>query len=328
MDNLLNNIIEKAKSSPRKIVLPETEDDRIIQAASEIIKNRYARLILIGNVDELKNKLQNHGCDTNDEFLEIIDPQNHPDSERYCNEYFEMRKHKGISYEDAQNTLKESIFFGSMLVNDGKADGLVSGAAHPTSHTFRPALQIIKTKEGINTASSFFFMIFPDKTFIFSDCGFNIQPDSEQLAEIAITSNDSAIAFNITPTVALLSFSTHGSGKHPDVDKVTKALEIVRSKRPDIRIEGELQLDSAIIPEVAQKKCPGSDIAGHANILIFPDLDAGNIGYKLTERLAGALALGPISQGFKKPINDLSRGCSVNDIINITCITSVQAQLQ
>jgi phosphate acetyltransferase len=261
-------------------------------------------------------------------MIEMIDPKESPDTERYIEELVELRKHKGLTKEKAAKMMQDNIYFGTMLVNDGKADGLVSGAAHPTAHTFRPALQIIKTEEGIDTASSFFLMVLDDKVLFYADCAFNIQPDSKQLADIAIVSNDTAKCFDMDPKVALLSFSTKGSGKHPDADKVIEALRIVKEKRPDIVIDGEMQFDSAILPNVAQKKCPDSPVGGLANILIFPDIDAGNIGYKITERLAGALALGPISQGFKKPINDLSRGCSVDDIINITCITSVQAQMR
>jgi phosphate acetyltransferase len=187
---------------------------------------------------------------------------------------------------------------------------------------------VIKTKEGIHTASSFFFMIFEDRILVYADCGFNIQPNPEQLAEIAILSNDNAKAFGIEPKVAMLSFSTHGSAKHPDADKVIKAVSIVKERRPDIIVDGELQFDSAILEKVAHKKCPDSPVGGHANILIFPDLDAGNIGYKITERLAGARALGPISQGFKKPVNDLSRGCSIDDIVGISAITSIQAHME
>lgn len=323
----IKELIEKAKSEIKTILLPETDDERIIKAAIELAQKKYTKVILIGDENKIKEEFKKLNYE-HDNFISIFDHLNSKEFDRFVNEYYELRKHKGLTLEKAKEAMKDNTHFATMLLYDGIGDGLVSGADSPSAHTFRTALQIIKTKPGIKTASSFFFMIFPDKILVYADCGFNIQPTSEQLAEIAIVTNDNAKSFGIEPKVALLSFSTKGSAKHPDVDKVKNALTIVKKLRPDIIIDGELQFDAAIIPKIAEKKCPDSPVGGNANVLIFPDLDSGNIGYKITERLGGALALGPISEGFNKPVNDLSRGCSVEDIVHVACITAIQAGMK
>jgi phosphate acetyltransferase len=239
-----------------------------------------------------------------------------------------MRKEKGLSLEDAKEMIKQVSYFGTMMVHLGDADGLVSGASHSTADTLRPALQIIKTQEGHSIASSYFIMVVENKVYFFSDCGFVVDPDANQLSEIAISTAQSAKQYGIEPKVAMLSFSTHGSGKGESVDKVIEATKLAREKMPDLEIDGDIQLDAAVVPEIGKKKCPNSSIKGNANVLIFPDLNSGNIGYKLVERMAHAMAIGPIVQGLNKPVNDLSRGCSVKDIVEVCAITVVEAQAE
>ncbi|MEM4260358.1 MAG: phosphate acetyltransferase [Candidatus Woesearchaeota archaeon] len=321
MKDFINELKKKAVLLKKRIIFPETEDDRILKACEIIKKEKIAIPILVGDPEYVKKKSQELKIDLSG--IEIHNPKNFPDYDMYAKTLFELRKDKGMTLIEAHQTLQEPIYLGTMLLYFGRADGIVSGAAHPTAHTLRPALQIIKTKKGISTASSYFIMIKKEEVIFYADCGFNIQPDDKQLAEIAISTADSAKSFGFDAKVAMLSFSTKGSAQHPDADKVIRATKIVKKLRPDIAIDGELQFDAAYVESVGKKKCPDSLIAGKANVFIFPDLDAGNICYKVTERLGGYIALGPIVQGLKKPVNDLSRGCSVEDIVYVTAITAI-----
>ena len=316
---------EKARADPKRIVYPEGGDDRILQAVAEIKKEGIAIPILVGEVDKIKWRAGELGVDL--EGVDIISPEQSDRLQEYADAFHELRKHKGITPEQALESMKDPEYYATMMVHKDEAVGLISGASHSTADTLRPALQIIKTAPGHNIASSFFVMVFEDKSFkLFADCGFVMDPNAEELSEIAISTADSAKKFGLDPKIAMLSFSTYGSAKNPSVEKVQQATALVREKRPDLTVDGDIQLDAAIVPGVADKKCPDSPLKGDANILIFPDLNSGNIGYKLTERLAHAMALGPIVQGLNKPVNDLSRGCAVHDIIEVTAITVVEAQ--
>jgi len=324
-------IRERALANPKIIVLPEGEEPRMVKATETIIKEGFAKIILLGNekkiheiADELKVKLAGS--------VEIINPEDSDKFEKYSEVYFELRKHKGISMEDARNLLKDPLYFGALMVYLGDADGLVAGSINATGDVFRPALQTIKTAKGINIVSSCFVMVIPDCPYgddgliVFADCAINPNPDAEQLADIAIaTAATGKALLGFEPRIAMLSFSTKGSAKHPLVDKVVEATRIAREKKPDLLIDGELQADAAIIPSIGERKAPGSKIAGKANVLVFPDLQSANISYKLVQRLSGAEAIGPVSHGMGKPINDLSRGCSAEDIVNVVAITVLQA---
>lgn len=323
----------RAKKSLKTIVLPEATDIRTLEASQNVLKQGFAHIILVGNKEKIlekakENKLKIDGA-------EIIDPSNSEKYEELTNAFFELRKKKGITLEKAKETLLDPVYFGMMLVKQGYADGLVSGAIHSTSDTLRPALQILKTAPNTKLVSAFFLMVVPNceygekGTFIFSDSGLNENPNSEALSEIAISSSKSFEQLvGAEPKVAMLSYSTYGSAKSELTEKVIYATELVREKEPNLIIDGELQLDAAIIPEVAHSKAPGSPVKGEANVLIFPDLNAGNIGYKLAQRLAKAEAYGPLCQGIARPVNDLSRGCSSKDIEGVVAITAVQAQIQ
>ncbi len=324
MRAFIDNIKEKAKQNQKTIVFPEGTEERIIRAAEQIIKEGIAKIILLGDEGEIKNKAQQLGV--NIDGVRIINPSNYEKFDEYANAFFELRKHKGITPKQAKETMKDVSYFGTMLVQMGEADGLVSGSTHSTADTVRPALQIIKTHEKFHKVSSFFFMLLNDKLLIFADCAIVINPDAKDLAEIAIDTAKSAKKFGIEPKVAMLSFSTKGSAKHPYVDKVREAVSIVKDKMPDLVVDGEMQVDAALVPEVCEKKCPVCKLHGDSNLLIFPDLQSGNIAYKLVERLAKANAVGPILQGLRKPVNDLSRGCSVQDVVDVTAITAVEAQ--
>ncbi len=326
--DFINRIKERAKKDLKTIVLPESMDERVLNAALKVIDEGIAKIIIIGNKEEIEKR-------TNKTFENItfIDPNTSELTKEYINMLYELRKEKGMTLEEAKELLyNDYMYYACMLVKDNKADGVVSGACHSTSNTLRPALQIIKTASDAKLVSAFFLMVVPnckygDGTFIFADSGLEQNPTSEKLAAIA---GSSAKSFKVLvekePIVAMLSHSTKGSAKHDDVTKVVDATEIAKGDYPEYKIDGELQLDAAIVPEVAKSKAPGSEVAGRANVLIFPDLDAGNIGYKLVQRLANAEAYGPITQGIASPINDLSRGCSVDDIVGVVAITSVQAQ--
>lgn len=321
----------KAKTCKKTIVLPETEDIRTYEAAEAVLKEGTANLVLVGSEDEIA---RNKGA-FNIEGAIIVDPAKSEKTPGYIKKLVELRQKKGMTEEQAKELLLTNyLYYGVMMVKMKDADGMVSGASHSTADTLRPCLQILKTKPGTKLVSSFFIMVVPDcdmgadGTFVFSDAGLEQNPDSEKLAAIALSSAESFRALTgQEPIVALLSHSTKGSAKHPDVDKVVEAVRIAKENGPEgLMLDGEFQLDAAIVPEIGQSKAPGSAVAGKANVVIFPDLDAGNIGYKLVQRLAKAEAYGPLTQGIAAPVNDLSRGCSAKDIAGVVAITAVQAQ--
>lgn len=329
--NFIDTIKERAKQVKKTIVLPESMDARVMEAAHKVLKEGIADIIIIGTDEEIAKS--SVGFDIS--RATIINPFTSDMTEGLINELVELRKNKGMTYEEAKKLLLEDyMYYACMLVKTGRADGVVSGACHSTANTLRPSLQIIKTKPDAMLVSAFFLMIVPDceyghnGTFIFADSGLEQNPDPEKLAAIAASSAESfKFLVQTEPKVAMLSHSTMGSAKHADVDKVVEAVRIAKEKYGQYSIDGEMQLDAAIVPSVAQSKAPNSDVAGHANVLVFPDLDAGNIGYKLVQRLAKAEAYGPITQGMAAPVNDLSRGCSADDIVGVVAITAVQAQI-
>jgi len=324
-------IREKAKKNPKIIVLPEGEEPRMIKAAETIIKEGFASLILLGSENSIRSKARELGIELSNE-IKIIHPKDSDKKKQYAESYYQLRKHKGVTLDEAYQLLENPLYFGALMVYHDDADGLVAGSINATGDVFRPALQTIKTAPGINIVSSAFVMVVPDCPYgekgimVFADCALNPEPNAEQLADIAIASAATGKALvGFEPKVAMLSFSTKGSGKHSLVDKVIEATKIAKEKKPNLLIDGELQADAALIPSIGERKAPTSKIAGKANVLIFPDLNSGNIAYKLTERLAKAEAIGPVSQGMRKPINDLSRGCSAEDIVNVVAITVLQA---
>ncbi len=324
-------IRERAKKNPKVIVLPEGEEPRMIEAAKTITEEGLAHLIFLGREEKVKSLARERGINFS-EKIEIIDPKNSEKLKRYAESYYQLRKDKGLTRDEAYQLLQDPLYFGALMVYHGEADGLVAGSINATGDVFRPALQTIKTAPGIQIVSSCFIMVVPDCPYgdkgvmIFADCAINPDPTAEQLADIAIAAAETGkILIGMEPRVAMLSFSTKGSAKHPLVDKVIEATKIAQGKKPDLLIDGELQADAALIPSIGERKAPNSKIAGKANILVFPDLQAANIAYKLVERLAKAEAIGPITQGMRKPINDLSRGCSAEDIVNVVAITVLQA---
>ena len=331
--SFIDDIKTKAKRDIKTIVLPEAEDIRTLRATEQILKEGFADIILIGNKEETKKLAKENNI--NIEGAKIITPATSEKFSEYANAFYELRKAKGITLDKAKEILKDNVYFGMMMVKQGDSDGLVSGACHSTSDTLRPALQILKTAPGTKLVSAFFLMVVPNceygekGTFVFADSGLNEYPDPDALSEIAISSSKSFKQLvGKEPRVAMLSYSTYGSAHSPLTDKVVEATKLLTEKAPDLIADGELQLDAAIIPEIAKSKAPGSPVAGKANTLVFPDLDAGNIGYKLVQRLAKAEAYGPLCQGIAKPVNDLSRGCSAEDIVGVVAITCVQAQEQ
>ena len=328
---LMNKILEVAKADKKRIVLPEGNEERTIVATEEIYKQGYAHPILVGNKEEILNKATALNVDLTG--VEIIDPETSENLSKYIEAFYELRKNKGMTMSKAEKIVRDPLYFGTMMVKLGDADGMVSGAVHTTGDLLRPGLQIIKTAPGVSVVSSFFIMMVPDSVYgeegmlLFSDCAVNPNPNEDQLAAIAIATAETAKNLcKVEPRVAMLSFSTMGSADHELVSKVRTATEKAKELRPDLLIDGEMQLDAAIVESVASQKAPNSKVAGKANVLVFPDLQAGNIGYKLVQRFAKAEAIGPICQGFAKPINDLSRGCSSEDIVKVVAITAVQAQ--
>lgn len=328
--DIIDRLKQRAKENKKTIVLPETMDIRVLEAAEIVLKEEIANIILVGDPQKIKEQNPNLNLDN----ARIINPNTDELTEKFINNLYELRKEKGLTKEQAKELLlTDNMYYACMLVKEGLADGAVSGACHSTANTLRPALQILKTKKDVDLVSAFFLMVVPNceygsnGTFIFADSGLVQNPNPEQLATIAKTSADSfELLVEVQPLIAMLSHSTKGSAHHADVDKVISATNIAKEKYKDYMIDGELQLDAAIVPEVAKSKAPDSKVAGHANVLIFPDLDAGNIGYKLVQRLAKAEAYGPITQGIAKPVNDLSRGCSKEDIVGVVAITAVQAK--
>ncbi len=330
MSNFLERIKERAKQDKKTIVLPESMDRRTFEAAAKVLEEDIANIVIIGTPEEIAENSK--GLDISK--ATIINPFTYEKTEEYLNLFVELRKSKGLTYEEAKKTaLGDYMYYACLMVKAGDADGVVSGACHSTANTLRPSLQIIKTKPGIKLVSAFFLMVVPnceygaDGIFVFADSGLEQNPDPEKLAAIAACSAESfELLVEKQAYVAMLSHSTKGSAKHADVDKVVEATRIVKESFPNLLVDGELQLDAAIVPSVAESKAPGSPVAGKANVLVFPDLDAGNIGYKLAQRLAKADAYGPVTQGIAMPINDLSRGCSADDIVGVVAITAVQAQ--
>ncbi len=331
--SFIEEIKNRAKEDKKTIILPEAEDKRVLEAASKVIKQGFAKVILLGDEEKIKEDSSKNKIDL--DGVDIINPLTSDKKEEYKQKLYELRKNKGMTLEQAEKLLKEPIYFGMMMLKDedSKADGLVSGAAHSTANTLRPALQILKTKPGTKLVSAFFVMCVPDceygenGTFIFGDSGLNQNPTADELSEIAISSSKSFEQLvRKEAKVAMLSYSTKGSAKSELTEKVIEATELVKEKETNLMVDGELQLDAAIVPEIAASKAPDSPLKGEANVLIFPDLDAGNIGYKLVQRLAKAEAYGPLCQGIAKPVNDLSRGCSADDIVGVVAITAVQAQ--
>lgn len=330
---IMERVWDSAVVAQKRIVLPETEDERTLIAADLITKHNLAQVTLLGNPDRVRQLAKS--CGANIDGLNIVDPQKYPAIDDFAQKLFDLRKGKVKSLEEAKALLENYLYFGAMFVKLGEADGMVAGAANTTADVLRPAYQIIKTAPGIALASAYFAMIIPQCPFgeegfvLYADAGGVPDPSAEELAEIAITSClTMRNIFGVEePRAAMLSYSTKGSASHPLVDKVVEATKIANQKRPDLMIDGELQGDAAFVPEIGKKKAPNSPVAGKANILVFPDLNSGNIAYKLTERLAGAEAYGPLMQGLDKPINDLSRGCKPSDIVNVAAIVAVKAQV-
>jgi phosphate acetyltransferase len=319
-------LTRKAKAALKHIVLPEGNDDRILKAAARLVNNDIVRLTILGDPNEIMASFKRLGLNPDMSKISLLNPAKSEHYEDFWQTLYELRKNKNVNEEMARDLMTDVSYFGTMMVYKGMADGMVSGAVHTTQHTIRPALQFVKTRPGISTVSSVFFMCLPDRVAVFGDCAVNPDPTAEQLAEIAISSAESSQAFGIEPRVAMLSYSSGTSGEGADVDKVRQATAIVKAKRPGLKVEGPIQYDAAVDPNVGKQKMPGSEVAGQASVLIFPDLNTGNNTYKAVQRETGALAIGPMLQGLNKPINDLSRGCTVDDVYNTVIITAIQAQ--
>ena len=328
MSTFLDSMIARAKADVKTIVLPEGDDPRTLEAAEKILGEGVAKLIILGDAAAIAES--GRALDG----AQIVDVRTSELRQELADQLFQIRQHKGMTPEQALEKMDDVLYFGVMLVKTGRADGMVAGACHATGDVLRPCLQILKTAPGVKLVSSFFVMVVPncefgqDGTFVFSDCGLEVQPDADRLAQIAINAEAAwrSLFADAEPVIAMLSHSSYGSAKNDDSDKVVRATAKVKELAPELAVDGELQLDAAIVPEIGAAKAPASPVAGHANVLVFPDIDAGNIGYKLVQRLAKAEALGPILQGIAAPVNDLSRGCSADDIVGVVAITAVQAQ--
>ncbi len=328
--SFIESVVQRAKTANKHIVLPEGREPRIVRAAAIVKAEGIATLTILGKPDEIRKIAEKEGVDI--AGVALVEPETAPNFAEYANAFYELRKAKGMTEEKAVETMKDPMYYGTMMVKMGAADGLVAGALCTTADTLRPGLQIVKTSLGVKTVSSSFVMEVPNCEYgtegvlVFADCAINIEPTAEQLADIAIASAKTAKnVVGIEPRVAMLSYSTKGSGKGEAVDKVVTATALVKEQAPGLSIDGELQVDAALVESVARLKSPESAVAGHANVLVFPDLQSGNIGYKLTQRLAKAAAIGPLCQGFAKPINDLSRGCSTEDVVHVVALTCLQA---
>jgi len=320
------NLIQQAAADRQHIVLPEGNDERILRAAEVLLSRHVVDLTLLGDPDEVRDLITQLGVQIDLERVPIIRPYRSPKFEEYAQALYELRKHKGITPDNARDMMRDVSYFGTMMVYQGDADGMVSGAAHTTLHTIRPALEFVKTRPGFSIVSSVFFMCLPDKVLVYGDCAVNPNPNASELADIALASAETARTFGIEPRVAMLSYSSGESGVGEDVERVREATRIARGRRPELVLDGPLQYDAAVDASVAAKKMPGSPVAGQATVFVFPDLNTGNNTYKAVQRETGAIAIGPVMQGLKKPINDLSRGCTVDDVINTVAITAIQAQ--
>jgi phosphate acetyltransferase len=322
---LLDEIIKKASAKKRTVLLPESHDDRVLKAAAEIIRLGFAQVITLGNEDVVRKRAQEIGC--NLQGVRVLDHLKSDKMSDFANVYFNKRKNKGMTIEKARETMQRDLFFAAMMIAEGMADCSVAGSFASTGDVMRAGIQCVGMKEGMSIVSSFFLMVYPELTYSFADCAVVPNPDAVQLADIAIATADNHKKLTgETPYVAMLSFSTKGSAEHELIDKVRQATKFVQEKRPDIIVDGELQFDAAIVDGVGKKKAPGSPVAGQANVLVFPDLQAGNIGYKIAQRLGKAEAVGPVIQGLKRPYFDLSRGCSVEDIVNTAAIAALMAE--
>lgn len=319
-------LVKRAQQAKKHIVLPEGTDERILTAAARLVDMDLVEITLLGDVETIKKTADKCALTLNYDKIQIIEPVNSPNFQDYAETFYELRKHKGVNMDMAKDRMSDVSYFGTMMIYKGHADGMVSGAAHTTQHTILPALQFIKTKPGVSVVSSVFFMLLENRVSVFGDCAINPNPTAEELAEITISSAESAAAFGIEPKIAMLSYSSGSSGKGADVDRVRKATEIVKERRPDLKIEGPIQYDAAVDISIGKSKLPESEVAGQANVLIFPDLNTGNNTYKAVQRETGALAIGPMLQGLNKPVNDLSRGCTVDDVYNTVILTAIQAQ--
>jgi len=319
-------LMKRASTTKKHIVLPEGTDPRILNAAVQLVELDIVQITLLGELEKIKEVAVQHSIPLNLEKISIINPVDSDHFEDYVNTFYELRKHKNVNMDIARDWMADVSYYGTMMIYKGHADGMVSGAAHTTAHTIKPALQFIKTKPGVSVVSSVFFMCLEDRVSVFGDCAINPNPSAGELAEIAISSAESSLAFGIEPKIAMLSYSSGTSGKGEDVDRVREATEIVKKQRPDLKVEGPIQYDAAVDAAIGKSKLPDSEVAGQASVLIFPDLNTGNNTYKAVQRETGALAIGPMLQGLNKPVNDLSRGCTVEDIFNTVIITAIQAQ--